>query len=39
MDDVLQQMQQQMADAMGKPKPGDKDGKEQPGLSELTATT
>ncbi len=35
LDDVLQQMQQQMADAMGKPSPGDKDGKEQPGMSEL----
>jgi len=35
LDDVLQQMQQQMADAMGKPKPGDKDGKDQPGMSEL----
>lgn len=35
LDDVLQQMQQQMADAMGKPKPGDKDGKDQPGMSQL----
>jgi hypothetical protein len=35
LDDVLQQMQQQMADAMGKPKPGDKDGKDKPGMSEL----
>lgn len=36
LDDVLQQMQQQMADAMGKPQKG-KDGKKQkmPGLSEL----
>ena len=35
LDDVLQQMQQQMADAMGKSKPGDKDGKDQPGMSQL----
>ncbi len=35
LDDVLQQMQQQMADAMGNPKPGDKDGKNLPGMSEL----
>ena len=35
LDDVLQQMQQQMADAMGKPKPGDKNQKNMPGLSEL----
>jgi vacuolar-type H+-ATPase subunit I/STV1 len=35
LDDVLRQMQQQMADAMGKPKPGDKKGKDQPGMSEL----
>lgn len=35
LDDVLQQMQQQMADAMGKPKPGDKDGKDLPSMSEL----
>jgi hypothetical protein len=35
LDDVLQQMQQQMADAMGKPKPGDKKGKDQPGMSQL----
>jgi hypothetical protein len=36
LDDVLQQMQQQMADAMGKPKKG-KGGKKQktPGMSEL----
>ncbi|MDN5214606.1 hypothetical protein QQ020_21175 [Fulvivirgaceae bacterium BMA12] len=34
LDDVLQQMQQQMADAMGKPQKGNK-GKNMPGLSEL----
>jgi signal recognition particle subunit SEC65 len=35
LDDVLQQMQQQMADAMGQAKPGDKNQKNMPGLSEL----
>ena len=36
LDDVLQQMQQQMADAMGKPKSGkQKNNKNMPGLSEL----
>lgn len=35
LDDVLQQMQQQMADAMGKPKSGNKDGKNLPSMSEL----
>lgn len=34
LDDVLQQMQQQMADAMGNPQPG-KDSKNLPGMSEL----
>lgn len=34
LDDVLQQMQQQMADAMGKPRPGQKKN-DTPGLSEL----
>ncbi len=34
LDDVLKQMQQQMADAMGNPQKG-KDGKNMPGLSEL----
>lgn len=36
LDDVLQQMQQQMSDAMGKPQKGKKGQKQQiPGLSEL----
>ncbi len=36
LDDVLQQMQQQMADAMGKPKSGkQKNQKNMPGLSDL----
>ncbi|MEO9852246.1 MAG: DUF4175 family protein [Reichenbachiella sp.] len=36
LDDVLQQMQQQMADAMGKPQKGEKGQKQNlPGLSEL----
>lgn len=36
LDDVLQQMQQQMADAMGNPQSGNKGQKQQmPGLSEL----
>lgn len=36
LDDVLQQMQQQMADAMGKPQKGDKGQKQKlPGLSQL----
>lgn len=36
LDDVLQQMQQQMADAMGKPQKGNKGQKQRlPGLSEL----
>ncbi|WP_420580472.1 DUF4175 family protein [Reichenbachiella sp.] len=36
LDDVLQQMQQQMADAMGKPQKGQKGQKQKlPGLSEL----
>ena len=34
LDDVLQQMQQQMADAMGNPQKGN-NGKNMPGLSEL----
>ncbi len=34
LDDVLKQMQQQMADAMGNPQKG-KDGKNMPGMSEL----
>jgi len=35
LDDVLQQMQQQMADAMGKPQKGSKPSKGAPSLSEL----
>ncbi len=36
LDDVLQQMMQQMADAMGTPQKGDKNGKQQtPALSKL----
>lgn len=36
LDDVLQQMQQQMADAMGKPQKGEKGQKQKlPGMSEL----